>query len=668
MADRKNYAEASTATPRNQAMIELKISDYIPLMRAHSTKIQLNLAHESSGSAGGNNLQIVPVDAQHVDLTTAGIPAAIPDFIFTAGKSGAHATVLNNCWQHKNLVNQFYRNSLSYFVYCYLDYSSSETPMNQIKALLVSLSTNPAQVVHDLITNLKNTHAMLQLTQQDHPQAHAVVSNAANGKFLGGVSTYGKGSAEEALCRDSDLFLRMLLEHAWGAYQINILKKLLEIFLEMLTTNTDPISDKASSDKLASTMVNLITKAGFDGYCIFYNANHMHYRVHCSENVLLKMSGTAITLDKLAVLSPEHRQSFLNTCHTNIHVLSVASKDNRLIGSNPMDFFSKKDSNYDVLLNDIKTLTITMSEKYTMPVTLILLPLGCGAFGNKTEDFADAVLKTMAKTPIDPSKIKSTVLATFFDNYAQLHAVFSHSMGNNYNNSGVLLQEHNGIVLQAKMQDIAHYQHTNVPAGQLATIVSISADRHEIPGHYSYSPGKSALGAIFYKIASATPATEFEQIKGIFSAKTHKNGPFCLHAARDVFGRNMYFVSLENSKMHNDGGLSYLMTRYQESLAATDDALICSVDFTLFGVGANNYSMETSCQALMCVLQKSNLKNIKNINIISNDATQLVSISKYFEQKRMSNPHANDSSTRVDAPTDTSQTMVMISTTMSQPQ
>lgn len=384
---------------------QLVTGDYIDLLRKEATKVV----------EGPPLMERQPfLTPGEIKLhSTVGMPSEIPLVVFESGKLLARNTVIDNCREHKSDVNLFWHNLLTHFIYIYLPELAN--PGEKINELLQALEQEGDQVVTTLLNNKKDTLNYLR-SQKTNDSDPVVVTNAANGKFAGGVATYGKGSAEEALCRVSDLFLSIALNHCSGDYQKNILKGMLLQFQSMLQKGSVPISDKAEADDeakaLAEKWVDLITKPSFDEYGIYYNATEQEGRVHKNDIIL---TGNMHELPELNVLAEgKGREDFLKDAYFNITVLDIASRDLRLIGSNPAERLTTTGGNYNQIFQDVFEMTHEIGRETEKPCSLIVLPLGCGAFGNKASEVGEALMEEMTKSPplFTPATVGSITLGS----------------------------------------------------------------------------------------------------------------------------------------------------------------------------------------------------------------------------------------------------------------
>lgn len=605
---------------KNKPCMQLIVTDYLNLIKAKATPVSLaSLTHK----------RLVQVQVENLDPSVnenSGIPEEISESIFSMGQSLAQSTVKENCWKYKEVVNQFYHNALACFVYLYLD--SNQSPLEQIQSLKTELNQNQESVVQRLIAHCMNTLLSIQEHNQEAVRETVMVTNAANGKFLGGVSTYGKGSAEEALCRESDLFLRMLFKNANGDYQKRILMTLLTIFETMLISKGSPISHKTSSDALAIQMVNTITKNGFEGYCLYYHAEAQINRMHLNQNILVTNPKKLPSIEAIASGQNDAKIDFLNHCHIHIDVMSIAAKDNRLIGSNPWDFFSSNDANFRQLSRDILSLANQVSENQKRLVKLIILPLGCGAFGNKPSDFGQHFKWALKEVALNVSEIN---LATFEDNYQELANCFSELEQADflfYENKGKWLNTINGVNVFAKLQNINQYAPKNKDKHNQdkALVVSVSTNRKELPSGLSlYSA--SALTSICNEIQTrgnelTIPAFEKEFYEGMRTEKQF----FKSNAASELFARQMYIKPIH--KKGADFGYDNLVQAYKSTLSNLSHDGILFVDLTLFGTSKLGYSPEESCQALLDALSQEPLIGLKEISIIMPNLTLMSQVTK----------------------------------------
>ncbi|MBA3535029.1 MAG: DUF2263 domain-containing protein [Tatlockia sp.] len=612
---------------KKELTLNLVIADYLPLIQSKATPIQISDFFANSKPM----VKLKDLNPHHSPITEdAGVPNEITDSLFTTGQYFAESTVVDNCWKSKDQVNLFYHNLLSCFVYIYLDPLPS--PIEQIQIMKTQLESNQNDLVNLLISRYLNTLNAINSNNQSKAKEPVVVTNAANGKFLGGVSSYGKGSAEEALCRQSDLFLRMLLENATGAYQKNILMSILTIFENILSSKSLPISGPDSSKELALHMLKTITKSGFEGYCLYYQAKELSNRTHLNQNIIFTDNKNLPSIAQLQNPNSEEKQAFLNNCSSNIYVISVASKDNRLIGSNPSDFFFGSDANFRQLSEDILSLTQSISREQNSSVKLIVLPIGCGAFGNKPTDFGKNfkfALRDLARR----DEISEITLATFDDNYLELVDTFEEMQGYNFLN-----YENKGksclcsvVNLFSKVQDIGHYSRSKqgLNAKNKALVVSVSANRKELPSGLSlYS--KSALTSLCNEVNSRNG--NVEAFAREFKKGMTENAIFNSPAASACFNRYIYFQSIQNKKNEISSDCTLLVNEYKTTLLQLDNDGFKSVELTLFGTGAGGYSLEESCNAFLQACLTIQLSNLQEISIITTDLELMNKIAKQLSE------------------------------------
>jgi hypothetical protein len=604
--------------------LNLVVADYLPIIKSQATSIQISDTFANIKPV----VQPENLNPHHFPITEdIGVPTEITDSLFSTGQFFSESTVTDNCWKNKEQVNLFYHNLLSCFVYIYLDPMLS--PIEQIQTMKSQLGANQDDLIKLLISRYLNTLNAINISNQCKAREPVVVTNAANGKFLGGVSSYGKGSAEEALCRQSDLFLRMLLENANGDYQKNILMSILTIFENILANKALPISTPDSSKELAIHMLKTITKSSFEGYCLYYQAKELTHRIHVNQNIIFTDNKNLPSIEQLQNPNKEEKQAFLNNCRSNIHVISVASKDNRLIGSNPSDFFFGSDANFRQLSNDILSLTQSISRDLNSSVKLIVLPLGCGAFGNKPADFGKNFKFALRDLALN-DEISEITLATFDDNYLELVDSFKEMQGYNflnYENKGKCCNSFGAVNLFSKVQDIAHYSTSTqgLNAQNKALVISVSTNRKELPSGLSlYS--KSALTTLCNEVDSRNGnvnafANEFK--KGMT-----ENSIFKSPAASACFNRQIYFQSIENKKNEKNSECTLLVNEYKATLLELDKAGFKSVELTLFGTGAGGYSVEDSCNAFLQACSTIQFVNLQDVAIITTDLGLMNKIAK----------------------------------------
>lgn len=611
---------------KKELTVNLVIADYLPVIKSKATPIQLTDLKDKE--------VILDEELDFLHPNSAddeSIPTGITDSLFATGQFFSESTVIENCWKNKEQVNLFYHNLLTCFVYVYLAPLSS--PLEQIQTMKSQLLVNQEELVKKLISRYTYTLNAINESNQSKSTEPVVVTNAANGKFLGGVSTYGKGSAEEALCRQSDLFMRMLLENTNGDYQKNIILNILTIFENILLTKTLPISSQGSSNEFAVNMLKTITKSSFEGYCLYYKAKELSNRIHLNQNILLTDNQNLPSIEQLINPDKENKLAFLNSCRSNIHVISIASKDNRLIGSNPSDFFFGSDSNFRQLSNDILNLSQTLSRELNSPIKLIVLPLGCGAFGNKPAEFG--INFKFALRDIKPEdEISEINLTTFDDNYLELVNSFEDMQNYNfldYENKGKKCSHIGTVNIFAKVQDIAHYSTSTQGrnAHHKALIVSVSSSRKELPSGLSlYS--KSALTTLCNEVNSRNGnINEF--------AKEFKNGMaessiFKSPAACACFNRQIYFQSIQNKNNETSSECTLLVNDYRTTLLKLDKDGFKSIELTLFGTGAGGYSIEESCNAFIQACSTIELATLQDISFISTDIEMMNKITKQLNE------------------------------------
>lgn len=623
---------SSNFNSNNLITFNLLVCDYIPLIADQAMLIYIQ-SLENNELIDTNMM----VSQNHENiLDDVGIPDAINDFIFTNALSITESTVIKNCWDHHDKVNQFYHNLLTCFVHLYLSYDM--TSLEQIRYLQNELLTNPDNVINILNVNHFNIMSSIQMNNKHSFEDHVLVTNAANGKFLGGVSSYGKGSAEEALCRQSDLFLRMLLENAYGDYQKNILHTLLNIFEHMLNTGSCPINTYSDAEKLSKTMLRNITKAGFEGYCIYFNAKHQGNRVHLSEHIVFTNANQLPEINDLTAPTIEDRLRFINTCKTGIHVLSIASRDTRLIGSNPIDGLFAVDTNFKTLCCDMFDISKQISNKYNSSVKLIVLPLGCGAFGNKPDDFATGFKTAMGLSLSKMEGINEINLTTFDDNYPLLVEsmnTLQYCYFLDYANKGKLCTKIQGVDIFVKIQNIYHLSmQTNqqksigIAKDKKALVLSVSSTRKELPNHYF---SKSALSAICNVVNQGI--TDYEKFKDEFKQGMQTNEIFESYIATELFNNRVFFQPFASKESILLNRHESLTNTYKETLIALDSVGIHSVDLTLFGTGAGGYSDDEACNALKDAILGLSFKHLKEIGIIAIDLKMMGQIYKQFPQK-----------------------------------
>lgn len=417
--------------------IHLAVEDYLNLIDENSTRIEIN----TNKFILDRPKSPVPVSPKkHPDLSLDGnIPSPTNSLLFAAGVDASLSVkVLDECWESRELVNQFYHNLLTQFVMVYAD--PTQSPLTTIDKMLKKLGTSPDasdeggdQVVAELLGGRQACINRIVNALDGKKRKNVGTMTAPNGKVLGGAVFYNKGSAEEDFERKSDLTLRLLLEDAYGPYRNNLLRALLIIFKRMLETGEQPITDKKSSDYLGRLMTRLVTKSSFEGYCLYYDAKERENRMHVTENVIF--SGKAVlpdiqSLNQANADKDAMRLQFLNNCNMDIDAFSVVAKDNRIIGSNPVDGIINFDpdpvrdpSNFKKLTSDPFCWIAERDKKYA---AFIELPIGCGAFGGNINDFASGLANTMRDKAITISKnITKLYLATMPSNYEKLSATFT---------------------------------------------------------------------------------------------------------------------------------------------------------------------------------------------------------------------------------------------------
>jgi hypothetical protein len=304
---------------------------------------------------------------------------------FALGMGG----VKDECWKQQKSVNEFYHNVLTHFIFIYLD--EDKNIIEQISQITLDIENHK---IDEVIERLKLNKQQLVLRINSHI-TRFVVTNPANANNLCGAVTYKRGTVEEALARYSDLFLDMLLFHADGDYQKTILRELMVVFKSMLTNGRLPINSREESDKLAETWVKLIYKTSQNGYHIQSGHFHEHSSVFFIKNQHLP------TLAELnQPNSTEMKNRFLNLCKV-VTVIDIASADHRLqtralkwTGMQQDERNSTFDSDIQRIAERLKQLTAINPDQKCI---LAMVPLGCGAFGNKIEDFWSALIQNSAK-------------------------------------------------------------------------------------------------------------------------------------------------------------------------------------------------------------------------------------------------------------------------------
>lgn len=291
--------------------------------------------------------------------------------------------VQSESWEQKEYINQFYHNVLAHFIFIYLNIN--EPILNQIDDIIYAINHDQIQEVVD---RLKRRKQQLSANLQEN-DARLIVTNAANANNLGGAVTYKRGTVEEALCRKSNLFLEMLLLHATGTYQKNILLELMMMFKNMLQTQQAPINTREECDKLAETWLKLVYKTSHDGYHI--NADHFHEHTE----ILFIDTNQLPTIADLANPNRHLQYSFFNACRVAT-VIDIVSPDLRS-QTKALKFFglqeTEQDASFDTIMKLLSTSIAPFAE--TKPCMLAMVPLGCGAFGNKIEDFWAALANNM---------------------------------------------------------------------------------------------------------------------------------------------------------------------------------------------------------------------------------------------------------------------------------
>jgi len=297
----------------------------------------------------------------------------------------------NECWQQRAEVNDFFHNALAHFIFIYLDVDPSFDIKTKIQMLQLKLNNDAER--EQVIQSLKDHKENLVCTMKKSV-AQLIVPNPANPNNLGGAVTYKRGTVEEALCRRGDLFLDMLFFHANGEYQKNIFSALLRVFSPMLETGSLPIQSKADSDLIATTWLNLIYKTTHQDYHLKPAELHIH------ETIFFIDKSDLPSLDNLSKteLFTSLKEQFLTACKYAT-VLDIACTDQRL-QTKALTFFGLQEkepsSDFHTELQLIANTCGTLLKNQAGPHTLALVPLGCGAFGNKIEDFWTAVIHNLS--------------------------------------------------------------------------------------------------------------------------------------------------------------------------------------------------------------------------------------------------------------------------------
>jgi hypothetical protein len=333
-----------------------------------------------------NNNRILLEDTKSTKKTVAekkSIDGLLTQFALGTGG------VKDECWKQKNSVNEFYHNVLAHFIFIYLD--EDKNLLEQINQISLDIENHK---IDEVIERLKLNKQQLVLRINSHT-ARFVVTNPANANNLCGAVTYKRGTVEEALARYSDLFLDMLLFHADSDYQKAILCELMVVFKNILTNEKPPINNRQESDKLAETWVNLIFKTSQAGYHIKPGHFHEHSSVFFIENQHLP------TLTELnQPISTAMKNHFLSLC-TIVTVIDIASADLRFqtkalkwAGIQENEQNSTFDRDMQLIADRMKQLTENYSDQKCI---LAMVPLGCGAFGNKIEGFWSALIRNSSK-------------------------------------------------------------------------------------------------------------------------------------------------------------------------------------------------------------------------------------------------------------------------------
>lgn len=293
--------------------------------------------------------------------------------------------VKSECWKQRAEINQFFHNVLAQFIYIYLN--PNKPVLDQIQEMIDDIENHK---INQVIKRLQISKQAL--ARQLVIYLRYIVMNAGNPNNLGGAVTYKRGTVEEALCRKSDLFLNMLFFHASRAYQKDILMELMKVFIKMLKTSQPPISTKEESDLHAERWVNLIYKTTHEGYHIKPG------EIHCHDVIFFIDNKNLPSLDALKQFSNEDRQKFFNACKYAT-VFDIVSEDLRL-ETKTLKFlgFQEKDQDVAGFDVDMRAITTALNEvTKNQKSMLVMVPLGCGAFGNKIEDFWAALVKWLPK-------------------------------------------------------------------------------------------------------------------------------------------------------------------------------------------------------------------------------------------------------------------------------
>lgn len=346
-------------------------------------------------------------------------------------------------------IQEFLENQLLALKHLYFTEETLEPSLEQIISLLESphyeqacsiLTTAIEGYTNNYFTNKSVTSTAAAIDSQDKPvlllnqgdyvklisnQAAAdpkavfVTLNAANAYHPGGVVTYGKGSAEECLARNSNLFIQILLRHTHGDRKRQFLLLLFKTLQAMLNNQGDQAELQGIVKEFQKAAIPL---AYCDDTATYFIDKHIPTQpCHINENVFV------ISKDQNNIPVFTHTY-VVDVAATNLSALSNEISLWRRASAffNHYKLDDSQLANLDNALTAYFNCVTDVSRRHPeLNVYANTIAVGCGAFKNPPEKIASLFAKILLE---NHQAFSQQSITTMFSSFAAVMESFRRTL------------------------------------------------------------------------------------------------------------------------------------------------------------------------------------------------------------------------------------------------